>query len=55
VRLFLAKYCGTATPMLGTKSCNACWNLDTALGSVPRAVVAEILEAHGYSIERRLA
>ena len=29
------KWCGTPTPMLATKMCNGCWELESRIGAQP--------------------
>lgn len=38
------KWCGTPTPMLGTKMCDGCWELDRRIERQP-ALARRILEA----------
>lgn len=44
------KFCGTATPMTGTRMCDRCWELNRRIGSDP-ALALKILAAHvGMSV-----
>jgi hypothetical protein len=42
------KYCGKPTPMLGTKLCDPCWELEKRIGISPevaREILMEAMEA----------